>query len=146
MSIKEFRGKYYFLSNFYSAPITYEGITYQNNESAFQAQKTLNISQRQQFADLDPSSAKRKGRHVTLRNDWEKVKFDIMYKIVKAKFTQNEHLKTYLLSTGDEYLEEGNTWHDNTYGNCMCSKCKNIKGKNKLGEILIRVRKELKDA
>lgn len=44
--IKEFRGKYYFLSNFYEAPITYEGITYQNNEAAFQSAKVLDMSVR----------------------------------------------------------------------------------------------------
>ena len=30
--INEFRGKYYFLSNFYKAPVTWGGITYTNNE------------------------------------------------------------------------------------------------------------------
>lgn len=45
-----------------------------------------------------------------LRHDWEKVKFDIMYEICKAKFSQNAELKDKLLATGDEYLEEGNTW------------------------------------
>ena len=44
--IKEFRGKYYFLSNFYEAPITYEGITYQNIEAAFQSAKVLDMSVR----------------------------------------------------------------------------------------------------
>ena len=38
-TIKEFKGQYYFLSNFYSVEVTYNGITYKNNESAFQAQK-----------------------------------------------------------------------------------------------------------
>ena len=33
-----------------------------------------------------------------------------MYEIVQAKFTQNPDLKEKLLATGDEYLEEGNTW------------------------------------
>lgn len=33
--IDSFRGKYYFLSNFYNARVTYKGFTFQNNESAF---------------------------------------------------------------------------------------------------------------
>ena len=33
--IDKFRGNFYYLSNFYNAPITWEGITYKNNESAF---------------------------------------------------------------------------------------------------------------
>ena len=39
--IQEFVGEYYFLSNYYETPVTYKGITYQNNEAAFQAQKLL---------------------------------------------------------------------------------------------------------
>ena len=90
--INSFRGKYGFLSNFYERPVFYDGITYQNNEAAFQAQKTLDIEERKQFADLSPSVAKRKGRKVTLRNDWGEVKFDVMLEICRAKFTQNQDL------------------------------------------------------
>ena len=39
LMIDSFRGKYFFLSNFYGSPVLYDGITYQNNEAAFQAQK-----------------------------------------------------------------------------------------------------------
>ncbi len=137
--IDEFRGKNYFLSNFYSAPVTYEGITYENNEAAFQAAKVLDKSEREKFAKLDPSSAKRKGRRVQLRHDWEKVKFDVMYQVCLAKFTQNEDLRKKLLATGDEHLEEGNTWGDRIWGTV------NGKGQNNLGKILMRVREELKD-
>ena len=31
--INEFRGKYYFLSNFYSCKVEWEGLTYENNEA-----------------------------------------------------------------------------------------------------------------
>ncbi|TDH75044.1 NADAR family protein, partial [Acinetobacter baumannii] len=87
--IDEFRGKYYFLSNFYNSPVTYEGITCQNNEAAFQAMKVTTDEIRKQFADLPPNLAKRKGRNVQLRNDWEEVKEQYMYEIVLAKFKQN---------------------------------------------------------
>ena len=110
--IKEFRGKNFFLSNLYEAPVTWNGITYQNNEAAFQSAKTTDDKTRASFASLNPSKAKSKGRHVQLRHDWEKVKFDIMYEICFAKFSQNEDLREKLLATGDQYLEEGNTWGD----------------------------------
>ena len=74
--INEFRGKYYFLSNFYSSPVTYEGLTYLNNEAAFQSVKTF--SDRECFTNLDPSSAKKLGRRVQLRSDWEDVKYNVM--------------------------------------------------------------------
>ena len=56
--IKEFRGQYYFLSNFYNAKVTWEGITYLNNESAFQSAKVTDYDTRLKFANLDPSSGK----------------------------------------------------------------------------------------
>lgn len=135
--INEFRGKYFFLSNFYMADVTYNGVTYTNNEAAFQAQKITDINQQREFSGLNPSKAKRKGRHVKLRKDWEDVKEDIMYEICKSKFTMNSDLAEKLLDTGDEYLEEGNTWGDRIWGTV------NGKGENKLGKILMRVRDEL---
>lgn len=39
MKIDSFKGKYFFLSNFYMADVEYNGIKYLNNEAAFQAQK-----------------------------------------------------------------------------------------------------------
>lgn len=137
--INEFRGQYYFLSNFYSANVEWNGIKYLNNEAAFQSAKTLDLNVRQKFANLNPSTAKRKGRHIQLRHDWEKVKYEIMYEIVRAKFTQNEDLKLKLLSTGEEYLEEGNSWGDRIWGTV------NGKGQNNLGKILMRVRNEIRN-
>lgn len=136
--INNFSGQYFFLSNFYSVPVTFDGITYQNTEAAFQAQKTPDISERKKFADLNPSEAKRKGRHVFLRSDWEEVKYDIMYEVCKAKFEQNPDLAQQLLDTGDEELIEGNTWGDKTWGMV------DGKGKNYLGKILMKVRDELR--
>lgn len=136
--IDSFRGEYYFLSNFYSSKVTYEGITYLNNEAAFQSMKTLDMKERAAFAYLDPSAAKKAGRRVSLRRDWEDVKIDIMYEICKAKFTQNEELGRKLLETGDEELVEGNDWNDRIWGKV------NGVGANNLGKILMRIREELR--
>jgi len=136
--INEFRGKYYFLSNFYEVPVIYENITYQNNEAAFQSAKVTDHNQRLSFSHLNPSQAKSKGRHVQLRHDWDFIKEEIMYEICKAKFIQNDDLRLKLIATGDEHLEEGNTWGDKIWGTV------NSKGQNKLGKILMRVRDELK--
>lgn len=69
-----------------------------------------------------------------------------MFKIVRLKFKQNKHLAKRLLDTDDALLIEGNTWHDNYWGDCKCShpKCSN-KGRNALGEILMEIRDEIKN-
>ena len=135
-----FRGKYYFLSNFFPAPIIYDGLIYQNNEAAFQAQKTLEKTDRKVFTQLAPAEAKRRGRHVRLRDDWEEIKDGIMEEIVRAKFSQNPKLKAELLATGEAQLIEGNTWNDRYWGVDVRSGI----GKNHLGKILMKVRSELK--
>lgn len=133
--INNFRGEYFFLSNFYMAPVTYNGITFTNNEAAFQAQKCMDPEGIKGFADFNPSEAKKEGRRVKLRKDWEDVKIGIMRDIVCAKFEQNPDLKAKLLATGDAHLEEGNTWGDRTWGTV------NGVGENYLGIILMDVRK-----
>lgn len=40
-AIKNFFDAYAFLSNFYNAPVSYNGLTYHNSEAAFQAQKEI---------------------------------------------------------------------------------------------------------
>jgi len=136
-TIDRFRGKYYFLSNFYGAPVMYGGIEYRNNEAAFQAQKDPDRAV--EFALLQPNEAKRRGRHVNLRKDWENVKDDIMYAIVFDKFNRNPELREALLATEDAELIEGNDWGDTYWGVCEG------RGKNHLGRILMRVRDELRD-
>lgn len=137
--IDGFFGEYRFLSNFWEAPVTFEGIEFRNNECAFQAMKTLNMSERKAFANLPPNEGKKMGRRVTLRKDWEEVKTDIMLDICRAKFSQNEELKGKLLATGDDYLQETNTWNDTCWGVC------NGIGENRLGKILMQVREELRN-
>lgn len=135
--ISSFRGEYNFLSNFYSAPVYFEGYIYSNNESAFQAAKCLDMTVRARFGNISPSDAKRYGRRLPLRSDWEDVKYQVMLTIVRDKFNRNPELGTKLLATGNAYLEEGNTWGDRTWGTV------NGVGKNWLGQILMQVREEL---
>lgn len=135
-AITIFKGDYFFLSNFYVAPVVYQGIRFENNEAAFQAAKCP--ERMRDFCGISPQAAKRLGRRVELRPDWEAVKYDVMYQVCKAKFTQNPGLRNKLLATGDAELVEGNTWGDQVWG-----VCKGV-GENNLGKILMRVRSELR--
>ena len=143
-TINSFSDEYQFLSNFYNAEVVHEGITYRNSEAAFQAAKTKDFRLRREFSELNPSQAKLKGRHINLRPDWGQVKDNIMYEIVKDKFTRNPDLRSLLMKTNTAILIEGNWWHDNYWGDCHCEKCLNKEGKNTLGKILMRVRDELR--
>ena len=137
--INSFRNEYAFLSNFYTAPIIYNGLQYQNNEAAFQAQKCANWIDRVQFSELNPSEAKHLGRKVNLRKDWEQIKVREMTKIVHEKFEQHPDLAEKLVETDTMYLEEGNDWNDKIWGTV------NGQGQNLLGQILMKEREKQKE-
>jgi len=143
--IDSFRGEFRFLSNFVGECVTPKGTRCATVEHGFQAAKTLDpAEQRMVLACSTPGQAKRAGRRVTLRANWDAVKLNVMSTLVKAKFSQSPALAAKLLATGDAMLVEGNTWHDNFWGSCTCAKCGNC-GKNMLGRILMEVRASLKE-
>lgn len=148
-TIISFADNYAFLSNFYKhnliTDIDYPDIKYPTVEHAFQAAKTLSRSERKQLSELaTPAEAKFTGRHIKIREDWEDVKLDIMKYYLKEKFSIPE-LRERLLATEGTILVEGNIWHDNFWGDCYCNKCKNKIGYNNLGQLLIQIRKEIKE-
>lgn len=137
--IDSFRDQYFFLSNFYLCKIMYNGLDYGSAEAAFQAQKCIDPKDQLPFTTMTPGQAKKYGKKVKLREDWEEVKVDIMKEVVKAKFDQHPELKQRLIGTGNTQLTECNKWHDYFWGVC------NGKGKNMLGRILMDLRKAYKE-
>lgn len=143
--IDRFSGEFEFLSNFYMAPVMYEGEEYPSSEHAFQAAKSLDpMDRRKVKACGTPGQAKYTGRRVIkLRPDWEAVKNQAMEDIVRDKFTRHEDLRKKLLDTGDVQLIEGNTWNDRTWG--MVRNADGVfEGENRLGKILMKVREQLR--
>lgn len=135
--INSFRGEFFFLSNFYHVIIWNAGISYPSAEHAYQASKTFNQAERLAIAALSAAGqAKRAGRIVTLRPDWEQVKLAVMERIVRKKFAIPS-LAQKLMATSPAHLVEDNTWGDRYWGKC------NGVGANHLGEILMKVRKDL---
>lgn len=139
--ITSFEGEFEFLSNFYSVIIVHDEKLWKTSEHLFQSMKTVNPFQKDFiFQAPTPGQAKRRGKQVPLRKDWEYIKRDVMKLVVVKKFLQNPKLLEKLLNTGNALLIEGNNWHDNEWGNCACDSCKDIEGKNMLGKILMEIR------
>ena len=137
--IDRFREEFDWLSNFFLCQVEFEGMNFSNVEAAFQAAKCLDMKERERFFGLSGGQAKRLGRRVELRSDWEEVKIDIMRQVLKSKFTQNPKLREKLIATGDTELIEGNNWNDRFWGVCRGV------GQNHLGKLLMEVRAELGD-
>lgn len=127
------------LSNFYPSPFQALATTWPTVEHYYQAMKTYDNGDRERIRVLPtPGAAKKFGRRVELRSDWEAIKYDVMLYAVKAKFAPDTDLAAYLLATEDALLIEGNTWGDRTWGRV------NGVGSNWLGTILMAWRCELR--
>jgi ribA/ribD-fused uncharacterized protein len=134
-------GEYGCFSNFSRHPVYLKGKRWPTSEHYFQAQKFAGTEHEEsvrlckkprEAADLGRS------RKLPLRRDWERVKDQVMLEAVRAKFTQHEDLKAILLGTGDallvEHTEKDSYWGDGGDGS----------GNNRLGQILMQVRDELR--
>lgn len=151
--ITEFRGPYRFLSNFYYSPIVVEigggnhlnpyaddPTTYLAHtvEHAFQALKADNPDQaRWVIWSPTPGEAKRRGRRVMMRPDWDAQRITTMASLLSIKFAAGSELARWLLATGDAALIEGNTWGDQFWG------VAGGKGENNLGKLLMIRRAQL---
>lgn len=144
--INEFRNTYAYLSNFYHCRIIVKERKWPSAEHLYQAMKIQNFKEQEAIRTHPAKGLKAFVRIFGIRSDWSEVKDDIMYRIVKLKFNQNPNLREQLCSTGETELVEGNYWHDNYWGDCQCTICSPVPGKNKLGKILMRVREELSEA
>lgn len=141
-TVGPFRGQWYALSNFSPHPAWYEGVEYTTSEHAFAAAKSLDPREREWVAEAPgPGFAKRRGRQIQLRPDWEEVKVSVMRAVVQTKFARPEPREV-LLATGDAALVEYNQWHDNYWGVCICERCPG-KGQNQLGRVLYDLRSEI---
>lgn len=138
--MNSFRGTLGFLSNFYASPFTDFGVEWPTVEHFFAAQKTTDPVEREAVRQCKtPGQAKRMGREVTLRPDWNDIKLSTMWIGLCLKFYQNPELKARLIATGDRPLVENNSWHDNLWGNCTCDRCSHP-GQNILGKYLMDIR------
>ena len=134
------------LSNFAGGPLTlthpFTGrpATYRTVEHWYQACKATKEDGHEAVRKAPtPKEAKRRGRSVALRPDWEDVKVDVMIVALRAKFAIPEY-RELLLATGSRPIGEDSPrdfeWgiRDHKGGYC---------GRNLLGKALVTVRDEL---
>ncbi len=134
-------GVYPEFSNFHDTAVAHDEVVYRNNECAFQAQKTLDKEDRLRFCNMSGNQAKKAGRDLVIRIDWESVKYQIMVELCYDKFNRDQKLKELLLSTGNDWIVEDTTgWHDNRWGTCSCCRCINKFSSNMLGRSLMTAR------
>lgn len=140
-TITQFRGQYFFLSNFFPSKIIYEEQTYPTLEHAFQAAKCVSENDKLKIRNCKSAKeAKMIGRRVKIINEWDNKRKEIMRELLEKKFQQNTQLNISLQATAPEKIVENNYWHDNFWGQCTCGKHRNEKGENILGGLLMEVR------
>jgi ribA/ribD-fused uncharacterized protein len=142
--IDGFDGPHRYLSNFFTSPVHWDGIDYPSAEAAFAAGKTLDQHQRAWIAAAStPGEAKRRGRSVALRPDWnDRHRYEVMQQVLEAKFRAPD-LRDRLADTGTALLIEANTWHDQQWGCCRCGQHRTQPGHNRLGQALMRLRDQI---
>ena len=133
---------YYCFTNFSQYPIQLDGRQWPTTEHYFQAQKFIGTPYEEAIRKQpNPRGAFDMSRDPNVsrwrRGDWDRIKDDIMLKCLRAKFTQHKDLKQQLLDTGDRKLIE-HTSNDSYWGDGGDGS-----GQNKLGKLLMQVRKEI---
>lgn len=147
-----FDDKYRCFSNFYKhdaisikLPYGHKNSKYyfsDNVETLFQAAKCKTHKDIQSIIlTTTPGEAKRLGRKVELREDWENIKEEVMKELINKKLEVLPYFKKILMEIPEHIvIAEFNTWNDAEWG----VSSKTLKGNNKLGEILMNLRIKLK--
>ncbi|CAG7849686.1 SubName: Full=Uncharacterized protein {ECO:0000313/EMBL:CCA74095.1} [Serendipita indica DSM 11827] len=131
---------FYGFTNFSPHSVVFEGRTYPTSEHVFQAYKFIvhrpGLAEHIRTFSKNPRDAFNEARRFQpeVREDWAKVKIDLMYNILKAKFSQHSSLKRELMNTGDAELIEDSPV--DAFWGCGA----NGKGENQLGKTLMRLR------
>ncbi len=152
-----FFGRASMLSNFNHSRFKVDGISYTGSEQFYHKKKSDALGDSETAAKVmsttDPLKQFIYGSsvHGLDLNVWKQQCDDIMFAGLMAKFSQNDAWKKYLLSTGDAELVECNGkdtyWGIGLYMSNPLSKTKETwRGKNRLGQLLMKVRTTLRES
>lgn len=137
LPIRFFTDEYRWLSNFWPCEIKLPDFTFPSVENAYQAAKCRNPEHRRMFVHVTPGQAKRRGKKILCRLDWDfATRFEVMERLLIIKF-RHPDLQQQLLATRGRELVEGNTWGDIFWGVC------NGVGQNHMGRLLMKVRENI---
>jgi len=127
-------------SNMIESPFLWDGINWRSVENFYQAHKTTDYHAMVYVSKLEPRAAKKWGKNMKIRSDWNAIKYDVMLEGLRVKFRIPEW-RMRLLETKSEILIEWNNWNDKIWGVSI----KDNQGENLLGQALMQVRDELND-
>lgn len=143
-------------SNWYECSFTIDGQIYFCVEQYMMAKKALYFKDTIRYTQImnatSPKVCKELGRQVTPfdASAWSQVSETVVYEANYAKFTQNEELMEILLFTGDSYMAEASP-SDLVWGiglsreDAEVTDPKDWPGTNKMGKILMKIRKEKRE-
>ena len=136
--------EYFELSNFYPKGFKEDGVYWPTAEHYFQAMKFAGVEGAAQRDRIRQAHSAKQAKAIghsrkhTLRADWESAKDGIMLHALRRKFADPE-LRAVLLGTGSRRIEE-NSLYDRYWG-----VGRDGRGKNRLGLLLMQIRKEFRD-
>ncbi len=162
--IERFIEQYRWLSNFWEVEIEYEGVVYPSVEHYYVAIKinepqkftiieigedgkprpkiiSFDTQEAREFVSRLATAGKAKGLgrdEINIRKDWDDIKVSVMEYGLRQKYSQ-EPFMTKLIETGDEHIQEGNTWKDVFWGVNVDTG----EGKNVLGKLIMKIRDDI---
>ena len=146
-----FCSRHAFLSNFFEAPIRFNGKKHKTNEHAYQYEKAIickdPTAAREVLKAKTAKDAKDATRGVISNSTWNMLKKQRMAQINRAKYTQNLGLAKRLLDTFPYQLAEMTRdpyWGTGSFIRSEASKNGTWTGQNGLGKILMALREDLR--
>ena len=152
--IQAYFSKYSPLSNFYQTTFKVEDKIFKSGEQYFVYKKALHFEDKDTAQRViqtsEPEKLKKIGKSVQgfQKSEWHRVATEYMYQAVLSKFSQNDVLKRFLLSTSGNVLVEASA-SDKFWGIGLSIKSPDLfnqakwTGKNMAGKTLERVRHAL---
>ena len=129
-------------SNFSPHAVVMDSIQWPTSEHYYQAQKFIGTIDAhlcetiRQATTPEEAAALGRDRNRVVRSDWDHVKCQVMYEVVRVKFQSHPEIQAVLLGTGDQLIIE------NSPTDCFWGCGVDREGENHLGRILMRIRAE----